>query len=86
VAAWAGVHGGDQLEARGELGAACGTRDRDGAGLEGFAQGFEGGTGELGLGTFSVPSNVECGKPREGRVSLRIFGLLIGCVFVVDNL
>lgn len=38
VAAWAGVHGGDQLEVRGEVGMPCGARDGDVAGLHRFAQ------------------------------------------------
>jgi hypothetical protein len=43
-----GVHGGDQLEARRELGAPRRARDRDGSGLQRFSQGLQRGPGELG--------------------------------------
>jgi len=48
VAAGAGVHGSDQLEAGRKLGALGGAGDRDGAGLQRFAQGFQRGTREFG--------------------------------------
>ena len=46
--AGAGVHGRDQLKARGKLGALRGARNRDAAGLHGLAQRFERGAAELG--------------------------------------
>ena len=48
VAAFAGVHGGDELEAAGISGTSCGSADRDAAVLEGLAQHFEALAGELG--------------------------------------
>ena len=48
VAAFAGVHGGDELEAAGISGASGGSADRDAAVLEGLAQHFEALAGELG--------------------------------------
>src|SRR5438874_10856765 len=41
IAAGAGVHRTDQLESRRILGLACRARNRDAAGFERFAQGFE---------------------------------------------
>ncbi len=48
VAAFTGVHGGDELEAAGISGASGGSADRDAAVLEGLAQHFEALAGELG--------------------------------------
>jgi hypothetical protein len=41
IAARAGVHRRDQLEARRKIGLACGTRDGDVAGFKRFAQHFK---------------------------------------------
>lgn len=41
VAAWAGVHGSDQLKAGREVGVPCGAGDGDAAGFEWLAQYFQ---------------------------------------------